>query len=354
MEPATRAGAELAGAVLGAGLLIAPPVVASVAGTLAPAAWLIHLGAGAVFSAVLAVLACTATGAGSIADVTGTVLGGWARRTVLWAYLGGFTVGQAAIALAAGGLIAAALGVPGHSGGASGLALAILAAATAGAVAGVGLGHRARRWRLVITGLLALVGCARPELFGAAALLSSSSHPRLAAAVFLLFFAGVGWEASARLAPGTGAPLRTVAVGALLVTAVYMSLALLLSVRGPGASATGPVIRAAAFAGGLVLMSYCLTNIIGAARFVVALGGPDRPWVRLAVGGTSMLTVALAFRVGWGVAALLTVPCLAAWIGYVLATFAAVRNGGARIQLVGVSLLFGFTIMLLAAAWPQE
>jgi hypothetical protein len=346
MTSTTRVGLNLSEAVLGSGMLLVLPIALSLAGRAAPATWLVVLAGGATFSLTFAMLALVRTGAGSIADVSGAVLGRWARQTVLVVYIGGFTVGQAAIALGAGGFLAEAL----HSPGRSVDAVALLVAATTGAVAGVELGGRGRGWRLGVTGVLAALACAHPTLFVGAGLLQLARHRNVGAAAFLLLFAGVGWEVSARLAPSLGSRGRVVwavALGAGLVTAVYLPLALVLRARTN--SGAGPAPRLVALAAAVVLGLYCLTGIRSAARMVSILGGPDRPWVSLAIGGASVGAVLAALAFDSGVAGLLVVPCLAAWIGYFLATAAIIRGGSPGTRFVGAALLAGLSVLLLRA-----
>jgi amino acid efflux transporter len=77
----TRAGIGVAEAVLGAGMILIPPLVATLAGPLTLWAWATHLLGGAVFSALLGLLAFTRTGGGSIAGVTRTGVGDRRPRT---------------------------------------------------------------------------------------------------------------------------------------------------------------------------------------------------------------------------------------------------------------------------------
>lgn len=376
MAPPVWAGFGLVEAVLGAGLLIVPPVVAGAAGVSAPAAWLAHLVGGAVFAAVLGLMASAHTGAGSIAEVTGRALGRWAERVVLLVYLGGFVVGQAAIALAAGGLLAAGLTggapVPGAAGfvrlampgeavsvhaappGWSVAAVGLLGLAAAGAVAGVRLTDPVRRWRLIVTGVVAVVVCLQPRVLATAGLLPSEPSGQFTVAVFLLFFAGVGWEASARLAPPLGDRSRIVGamvLGAALVAVAYLTLALLLRGRpGPGEWPGEPALlgRVGALAAAVLLTAYCVTNLQAVGRFLAALGGPTGRAGVAAGGVASLASLLTALLSGWRVADVLLVPCLAAWVGYSLAMVAAVRVGSVILRVVASMLLAGlFTLLTL-------
>jgi len=276
----------------------------------------------------------------SIAQVTGAALGRRAGRAVLAVYLAGFTVGQAAIALAAGWFVAVGAGSVGAgSAGARGAVVTgclLLAAATAAAALGIRLTDRARRLRLALTAALAGYGCARPGWFAAAHLLPDRRW--FAGAVFLAFFAGVGWESSTRIAPGLASRrqvTRAVALGATLVGLGYVGLALLLRARSPAAAAAPDGLdRVAALAAAAVLAGYCLTNLPAAGRFAQALrpaaaetpANAARPPV-LPVGAVGIGLVLLAATAGWTPAHLLVGPCLATWAGYLLAMLATVRAG---------------------------
>jgi amino acid efflux transporter len=341
-----RAGFGLAEGVFGAGLLLVPPMVAGLAGAAAPAAWLVHLAVGSAFSLALGLFAHAGGVPRSIAQVTGAALGRRAGRTVLALYLTGFTVGQAAIALAAGGFAAVGAGSAGTRGAVVAGCL-LLAAATAAAALGIRLTDRGRRLRLAVTAALAVYGCARPGWFAAAHLLPDRPH-WFAWAVFLAFFAGVGWESSTRIAPGLASRrqvTRAVALGATLVGLGYVGLALLLRARSPTASmAPDGLDRVAALAAAAVLAGYCLTNLPAAGRFALALrpaaagtpAGAVRPPVvpMVLVGTVGIGLVLLAATAGWTPARLLVGPCLATWAGYLLAMLGTARAGTGPERLV--------------------
>lgn len=340
-----RAGARLAGQVLGVGMLLVPPVALGLAGTRAPGAWLVHLALGGTVAVALGLLARSRPGgSGFIADLTGSTLGPWARDTVLALYLAGFVGGQAAIAVAAGGFAAVALGGSSTGPVVAGL---VLIAATAGAALGATLGDRGRRIRLAGTGVLAVVGCARPELFTGAGLVPGGGSWFLAA--FLMFFAGVGWETAARFAPGLRRPgelLAAVVTGALLVGTIYIGLSWLLQSRPVGN--TDAFVRAAALAATLLLGAFCLTNITAAARFAGRLGLPGGP---VAVGGACLCVLLTANLVGWGTPELLGVPAGATMAAYLLASVAVVRSGRTPDRLFGGAIalfgLIGFAVLLI-------
>lgn len=321
-----RAGLGLAGSVLGAGMLLVPPVTAVLAGDGAPAAWLITLVIGAGFSACLGLVSRSLPDAcESIFDVVGATLGGRARRVVLATYLAGFVIGQGAIAVAAGHFLAYGLGLPGH---AYLLGALVLASATTASAGGVVLGDRARRLRLAVTGVIALACCALPQVFTASALLVPDPN-WFGGALFVVLFAGVGWESSARIAPGLAdgrTVIRSVAMGAGLVLAGYLLLVVLLSQRIPTAPADSSALRGLAVLAAGALVGYCVTNITAAARFLHALGGPGGRGARTGVGAAGLAVIAIAAIPGWTVAGLLAGPSLATWLSYLLAMFGGVHS----------------------------
>ncbi|MBM9504111.1 hypothetical protein [Actinacidiphila acididurans] len=267
-----REGLAVAEGVLGAGLLLMPPVAAGLAGGAAPWAWAFTLGTGTLFCLAIGALALSRTGPGSLAEVTGRALGPRAEDAVTALYLAGFTVGQAAIALAAWRLAAAGLGT--GTGQAAWWALLVPVLATGFAARGVLPPAGWRRARPAAAWLLAVVLCADPALLSAAGLVPGGGH-RWWAAAFLLLFAGVGWERVARIAPGLAGLRRTAAAvltGALLVTAACLVPALWLrAALPPSPGAPGPVTRTAAVAAALLLATYCATNIEAAGSFLLRL-----------------------------------------------------------------------------------
>jgi amino acid efflux transporter len=317
-----RRGLGLAEGVLGAGLLVLPPVVAGVAGSAAPAAWVVQLLLGASVAALLGSLAARRGVPGGLQDLIGAVLGPAARRTVVAAFLVGFTVGQAALALAAGRLLVTALGVswsPLWAGA------AVLALGAAGAR--VPWSVRGRRVRLAVALAVALAACTWPAVYATSGLLAPPGGDRWVVAVFLLFFAGVGWESAGR-ATGGGRVLPATAVALAAVGLVQLTLAVVLDVRSGTIDAPANwSLRAIMMCGSVTLLAYVGTNLAAAGRFATELKpsiGRTAPLV-LAVAAAAAMVGADAL--GWGVTALLFVPCLAAWVGHLLGCVAAARGG---------------------------
>ncbi|MFI8418910.1 amino acid:polyamine antiporter [Streptomyces sp. NPDC085479] len=361
MEPAAgrpeRAIAgRVAGGVLGAGLLVMPPVVADLAGGDALLVWAAHVVLGGSVALVLALLVRARIGPSSLAGAVGALLGGWAERAVDGVFAVAFTAGQAAIAwFAATALLTAADGAPPPPGaGGQALALGVLAVGVAGALAPLTPPAALLRWRPWVAGGLALA-CAVwlwPADPGAGTALAPSGLSGASAlwlALTALFFAGVGWEVVTAAVPAASAgPRRTavgVVLGAVFVGVVYLGLA---AVQGLGARAPAgaPLRWVLAVATAAVLTSYVLTNVRTAARIAARLHPAGRrsparrpaPALVAAVGAVCCAFAWAGSRDG-GVPLLLLGPAAAALVGYALAAAAAVRHGGPLLRAAGALLL---------------
>ncbi|TVL93006.1 hypothetical protein [Streptomyces sp. SAJ15] len=324
MTPRVPRPLAFAESVLGVGLLLLPPVALAGTG-----------GGGDTWTAwallgVFALCWCTALGlaggsrAGAAA-LAGDRFGPPAGAAVTAMYLVGFLIGQAAIALAAGRFATAAYGAASWAPYAAGAA--VLAAAALLAARGVAPGTAARRVRLaavvVLTaGFWTWPGLLRGEVFDGA---GQGALPL----AFLLLFALVGMETAV---PAAGARGRrrglvpAVGGGVLIVSAGYL-LALRPWVRDadpqPPPDAVAAVWGAAAAA---VCLTYCLTNLRAAARFLDTLLATARPGrarpaepARVALCVGLCLTVLGAAAAGsWGVGALLAGPAAMTWAIYTL------------------------------------
>ncbi|MFF2808827.1 amino acid:polyamine antiporter [Streptomyces sp. NPDC058000] len=365
LEIATR----LSGGVLGAGMLIMPPVVAALTGGHSLRVWSAHILLGGSVSLLLAMLVRGRVRPTSLAGTVGALLGSWAERAVNGAFAIAFTAGQAAIAwFAASCLLTAADGSlprPGTDGLL--LALGLLAAAVFAALGPLSLPAVVLRLRPWVTGALALA-CAA---WGWPAVPAVGSHTPLAPpglsaggaqwlALAALFFAGVGWEAVTAVAPvATAGRRRTaagVALGAASVAVVYLGLATVqrLAAGAPAAqdAVSAPLRWVFAVATAVVLTSYCFTNVRTAARIAARLRPAERgpseqsPSERgpakavIASVGASCCFFACAGAAWDGAVPLLLLgPAAAALIGYGLAAVAAVRCGGPLLRWAGAAVL---------------
>ncbi|MDF3149244.1 amino acid:polyamine antiporter, partial [Streptomyces sp. T21Q-yed] len=157
-RPQLQIAAHLSGGVLGAGMLVMPPVVAALTGGHSLLVWSAHILLGGSVSLMLAMLVRARVRSTGLAGAVGALLGLWAQRAVDGAFAIAFTAGQAAIAwFAATCLLTAADGSlprPGTDGLL--LALGILAVAVLAALSPLSLPATVLRLRLWATGAVAL------------------------------------------------------------------------------------------------------------------------------------------------------------------------------------------------------
>lgn len=353
-RPERAIAGRVAGGVLGAGLLVMPPVVTALAGGAGLLVWAAHVLLGGAVALVLAELVRARLGPLSLAGAAGALLGTWAERTVDGVFAVAFTAGQAAIAwFAATALLTAAGGAP-PAAGADGLplALGVLAVGVAGALAPLTPPAALLRWRPWAAGVLALA-CAVwlwPADPGPGTALAPSGFSEAGAlwlALAALFFAGVGWEAVTGAVPAVGAGPRRTAAGVVLGTAcvavAYLGVAAVQG-RGAGAPTAAPLRWVLAVATAAVLTSYVLTNVRAAARIAARLrpvgSTPRKPSPALVlVVGAACCGFAWAGARDGGVPLLLLGPAAAALVGYALGAVAAVRHGGPLLRAAGALLL---------------
>ncbi|MGG2459282.1 amino acid:polyamine antiporter [Streptomyces sp. RGM 3693] len=381
LEIATR----LSGGVLGAGMVIMPPVVAALTGGHSLRVWPAHILLGGSVSLMLAMVVRARVRPTSLAGTVGALLGSWAERAVNGAFAIAFTAGQAAIAwFAATCLLTAANGSlprPGTEGLL--LALGVLAAAVLAALSPLSLPAVVLRLRPWGTGVLALA-CAA---WGWPAAPAVGAHTPLAPpgltsggaqwlALAALFFAGVGWEAVTAVVPvaalGRRRTAAGVALGAASVAVVYLGLATVqrLAAGAPAAQdpVSAPLRWVFAVATAAVLTSYCFTNVRTAARIAARLrparlrpaeqgpaeqGPSERAPAKAVIAsvGASCCAFACAGAAWDGTVPLLLLgPAAAALIGYGLAAVAAVRRGGPLLRCAGGSVLLVLVGMVVLAA----
>jgi len=381
--PELEIAARLSSGVLGAGMVVMPPVVAALAGGRSLLVWSAHILLGGSVSLMLAMLVRTRLRSTSLAGAVGALLGPWAERAVDGAFAIAFTAGQAAIAwFAATCLLTAAHGSLPRP-GADGLllALGVLAVAVAAALSPLTLPAMVLRARPWATGTVALA-CAA---WGWPAAPAAGAHTPLVPlglspdgaqwlALAALFFAGVGWEAVTAVVPDAAAgPRRTVAgvaLGTACVAAVYLGLAEVHRLAPGAPAAQGPVPAPLrwVFAGATaaVLTSYCFTNVRTAARIATRLHPSGRRPARpgpaaagraapgparavIAAVGAACCAFAWAGERDGAVPLLLLGPAAAAVIGYALAAAAAVRRGGPPLRYAGAPVLLVLTGLAVLA-----
>jgi amino acid efflux transporter len=355
---AWQAGRSLAGGVLGAGLLLSAPVTAGLAGRLAWLAWLTQLIVGGAFCFAVGRLARYRGRAGGLADLVATTWGSAGGRLITALYLAGFITGQAAIALAAGDLIDYALGRPGTVTLAVGVAIGIVAVAAAVAAAGLRVPDPARRWRLWLALALGLALCADPILLHGSGLRPGTGQ-EFWPAVFLLLFAGVGWERSAALAvrlPGTRRLATAVLIGWVMVAAGYLLVGLTAASAGLSGSSPWPHGASAllAAAAAAALASFCATNVEAAAGFLGALS-PGRPGTLAGRAGSVGAVVALILlstvRTGWQSWQLLAGPAAATLLIYCAALCSGWRTASWELRRTLAAALSMLAFLAAATAW---
>ncbi|ATE55464.1 amino acid:polyamine antiporter [Actinosynnema pretiosum] len=360
---ARRIAAHLSGGVLGAAMLVMPPVVAALTGGRAPLVWAAHVALGGAVALVLAELVRARVPPAALAGAVGALLGPWAARVVDGVFAVAFTAGQAAIAWFAATCLLAAPGGALPEPGVDVLlvALAVLVVAVLAALSPFPPPPSALRLRPWVTGALALacvvLGWPGAPQAGAHTPFAPTGLPPGGAvwlALAALFFAGVGWESVTSVVPAVAAGARRtaggVALGVAAVAVVYVGLSAAPAAT-TAAEVPGPLRWALAVALLLVLTSYCFTNVRAAARITARLHPDWRPGrVVVAVVGLACCAFACAGARDGAVPLLLLGPAAAALVGYALAAVAAVRRGGPALRCAGAALLLVLVAFLPAGA----
>jgi amino acid efflux transporter len=362
-RPTTTIATAVATGVLGAGMLVMPPVVAGMAGTDGLGAWSAHILIGGSVSLLLALLVRGRSLPAPLAVTVGDLVGPRAQRLVDVVYAVAFTAGQAAIAWFTATCVLAAVEGTVRPSGATGLlvALAVLVVALCLALSPL---HppaavlRLRPWLTGATGLLCAAvawPAAAPDASTPLTLPAVGPEDAFWVVLAALFFAGVGWETVTHAVPiartTAGRTAAGVALGASAVAAVYLGLAAVRQVSG-GAAVPRPlpawVHPALGAAVTVLLASYCFTNIRTAARIAARLrpgtDGASRPLI--AVVGAVCCGFAVAGARTGAVPLLLLGPAAGAFTAYVTGSVAALRHGG-RLLRCGASVVL---LALVAAA----
>ncbi len=340
--------------VLGAGMLVVPPVVLALATGAGLLVWAAHLVLGATACLLLARLVARGRWAPApVSLVLGAALGRRARLVVDGCFAVAFAGGQAAIAWF---VVTALPGAAGPGAGPDGrwLAVGVLVVAGAVAVSALRVPDAVLRARRLVAGGLA-VACGVCGWPGDAAAFVPAGITTTAA-VWLAFaatlFAGVGWESVTEARPDDAAGRRATSAvlrAAAVVAAVYLGLAVLTRwAPASAAAADAPLVRRAlGVAVGVVLASYVVTNLRAAAGIAARLRGPHdgpaasydgpadphaRPAPRGLVVAVAVLACALVVAVDHpgAVPLLLLGPAAAVVVTDALAAVAAVRHARPR------------------------
>jgi hypothetical protein len=352
-----RTGLALASGVLGVGLIMSAPITAGLAGDIGWLAWLAHLVIGGLFSFAAGLLALSRGPVTGLADLVGSAWGSTGSRTVTALYLGGFIVGQAAIALTAGRLIGYTLGLTGVSALSDEVAAGIAASVVAIA-AGLNLGRYrlpdvARQWRVPAALVLGLALSANPAALRGSLMLPAVGGTAFWPAVFLLLFAGVGWERSAALASSLrGARSLGVAVlvGWSMVSAAYLLVGAVADTVGRGSQPSWApgLSRTVAGLAAILLASFCVTNLEAAAGFLSkVVSRIARPAGIGAVAMAVGVILACALVAGWQSYQLLAGPAVATLAIYLITLCSGLRSGG---RLLTLALAVPLVLLVLTTA----
>ncbi|WP_285473693.1 amino acid permease [Actinoplanes sp. NBRC 101535] len=298
--------ALFAGAVLGPGVLVLPALAAKAAGPASIVAWLVLLVFSVPVAATFAALGARHPDGGGVATFVTRAFGSRFAVPVGWWFYFAVPVGVLAGALVGGEYVAAALGA--GPAAASGIAVAILAAAFGANYVGLRLSGRVQLAMVAVLAALLLVTViaaapsSRAEHFTPVA---PHGWTAVGTAATVLFYAFSGWEAASHLSAEFRDPRRHLPVATaltlVLVSVLYLSLATVtVGVLG-GEAATTPVplslLLETAFgpagrtvtAVAAVFLSFIAVNtyLAGGARLGAALGRDGGLPRVLAKGGTA-------------------------------------------------------------------
>lgn len=346
-------------AILGAGVLVLPGQVASLAGPASLLSWAFACAMGVPLAWMFAGLARRYPDAGGVATYVREAFGSTAGGLTGWLYFIAGSVGQTIVPLTGGYYVAQALHLA-HV-WAFAIAALILSMAVAANLLGVKVGTRTQ---LALAGAVALalvvtIAVAIPQMH-ANRLTPFTPHglAPIGSGVIVLFFAFAGWEAVAHLVgefrdPDHDVP-RAVTATIAIVTTLYLGVAAAVVLTGTYGSdhvdhiAIGLLLQhtfgpAAAAAAAIIatVISLGTTNafIAGVSRLAFALA--DTGWLPRAaarithgsvpVGGVLSVAViaytglALALAFGWGTETLVVVPSTLVVTVYLLAAAAGIR-----------------------------
>jgi amino acid efflux transporter len=346
-------------AILGAGVLVLPGQVASMAGPSSLLSWAFACAMGAPLAWMFAALARRHPDAGGVATYVGTAYGPAAGGVTGWLYFVAGSIGQTIVSLTGGYYVAQALGAGTWC--AYVVAAAILAAAVGANLLGVQVSSRVQ---------LALASAVAAALVGtiAAATPRMSLHRMtpftphgiapIGAGVIVLFFAFAGWEAIAHLVGEFTDPERDVprAVGATVavVSVLYLGIAaavvltgtygtprtdhvaiglLLEHVFGGGANAVAAVVAVVislgttnAFIAGVSRLGHSLARDGWLPRVTSRIDGRSVPVGGvLTVAAVAFAGLSLSAAAGWGTETLVIIPSTLVVAVYLLAAAAGTR-----------------------------
>ena len=367
-------------AILGAGVLVMPGQVASLAGPASLVSWGFACVMGVPLAVTFAGLARRCPDAGGVATYVTRAFGPTAGGLTGWLYVVAGSVGQIIVPLTGGYYVADGLGIDQRW--AYAVAAAILGVATVANLSGVKVGARVQIGLAGAVGLLLLVTivAAVPRMdTGALAPFAPHGIAPVAEGVVVLFFAFAGWEAVAHLVaefrdPDRDVP-RAVAATIVIISVLYLGIASAVVLTGTYGSpqvdhvAVGRLLQdtfgpaATAFAAlGAAVISLATTNafIAGVSRLAYSLArerwlpAPIDRLDRHSVPAYGVLTVSAVAAVGlaagsvagWGTQTIVVVPAVLVVAVYLLAAAAGVRllRGVGRVA-AAVTLLLTLVVV---------
>jgi amino acid efflux transporter len=370
-------------AILGAGVLVLPGQVATLAGPASLVSWAFACAMGVPLAVMFAALARRYPDAGGVASYVRHAFGPTLGGLTGWLYFVAGSVGQTIVPLTGGYYVAEALHL--DRAWAFVVAAVILALAVAANLVGLKVGSRAQLVLAagVATALVVTIAVSVPRM-AVSRLTPFAPHgvAAVGAGVIVLFFAFAGWEAVAHLSgeftdPDRDLP-RAVAATIAVVTVLYVGIAAAVVLTGTYGSShidhvavevllQGAFGRAAAVVAATVavVISLGTTNafIAGVSRLGYSLARTG--WLPPAVGrvdarsipATAVLCVAaiaygglgLGAVLGWGTETLVVTPSTLVVAVYLLAAAAGVRLLAGAPRLCAV-LTIALTLVVAPAA----
>lgn len=346
-------------ALLGAGVLVFPGQVASLAGPASLVAWAFSALIGLPLAFTFAALAARFPDAGGISTFAARAFGPVAGGVAGWWFFLAGSVGQTIVPLTAGYYVAAALGL--GQVWAPMFAFVVLACATCANLAGLRFGARAQ---IVLAAgvaaiLISVIIVAIPQID---VTLFTPFAPHgiegVGQAVVVLFFAFAGWEAIAHLSAEFRNVRRTLPLATLLtvliVTVLYLGIAV--AVVGTGAYGNGALDRlalgviveqglgfsaviAVAVSAVVICLGTCNAFVASVSRLGFALGRDgwapgvlayenqrNTPtYAVLAVAAIAAAGLLGAIGFGWGTEDFVVVSSVLVLVTYLTGSVAAVR-----------------------------
>lgn len=365
-------------AILGAGVLVLPGQVASLAGPASLVAWALSALLGVPLAFTFAALASRMPDAGGVATYATRAFGRTAGAIAGWWYFIAVAVGHVVVPLTAGHYLCSAMDL--GRGWAPVFGLLILAVSIAANLAGVAVGSRLQiGLALGVAAILTtVIVVAIPQMRGTEfAPFAPAGIGGIGQAVVVLFFAFAGWEAIAHLSGEFRDVRRTLPQATLLtvfiVTVLYLGVAAavvgtgtygdpgtdrislgLIVAGGWGVAASGTIAVAAvviclgtthAFMHSVSRLGSALGRDGWAPKALAHENSESVPVVSvLTVGGIGALGHVGSLIFGWQTEDLVLIPAVLVLATYLVGTAAAVRLFSGRDRIVAVIAL-GFLLL---------